>query len=476
MLFNSFEFALFLPLTFLIYWLIGPSKLIWQNIFILFTSYLFYGFWDWRFLILILLSSLVDYYAGIKIYNSKIKTSKKMFLFFSLVWNLGVLFIFKYFNFFTDNFIDLFQIESMLLRNSFEIILPVGLSFYTFQTISYSIDIYRGKIKPSHNLIQFLCFVSFFPQLVAGPIERASYLLPQFEKKRSFDINLIKEGLRQILWGLFKKIVIADNLALAVNEIFATPGNFQSIELIYALVLFYFQIYCDFSGYADIAIGTAKLFGFKLNINFKMPYLATSIPEFWRRWNITLTKWFRDYVHIPLLKKSNRSFSNHVYALFVTFTLIGIWHGANWTFIMFGIIHAIFMILDKIKGEILKTKSYYSKLLKSIPNFVYILFTFTLVTFSIIFFRSPNLDIAWLFIERIFSFIPDENFKTIIGLNLLFLPLLILIEILTYKNEFPLINIQLYVPKIVRWGVYYIFVYFIIRYGGPKESFIYFQF
>lgn len=476
MLFNSLEFALFLPLTFLVYWLIGPSKVFWQNVFILFTSYIFYGFWDWRFLILILLSSLIDYYAGLKIYNSKTKMSKKLYLYFSLFWNLGVLFIFKYFNFFTDNLIELFQIDSAVWRNSIEIILPVGLSFYTFQTISYSIDVYREKIKPTRDIVQFLCFVSFFPQLVAGPIERASALLPQFNRKRYFDLNLAKEGMRQILWGLFKKIVVADNLALAVNEIFASPENFQSAELIYALVLFYFQIYCDFSGYADIAIGTAKLFGFKLNINFKTPYLASSIPDFWRRWNITLTKWFRDYIHIPLLKNGNRSFLNHVYALLITFTLIGIWHGANWTFILFGVIHSIYMILDKVKFEIIKTNSTFSRLLKNIPNFIYIFLTFSLATFSIIFFRAPNLEVAWIFIERIFSLIPDDNFKTIIGLNFLFLPLFLIIETLTSRKEFPLINLQLYIPKIARWGVYYIFVYFIIRYGGPKESFIYFQF
>ncbi|MDT0645174.1 MBOAT family O-acyltransferase [Zunongwangia sp. F260] len=473
MLFNSFEFALFLPIIFLLYWIIGGQNIRWQNVLILIGSYFFYGAWDSRFLILILLSSLIDYYAGIIIDKSSSHLKKKIILWLSIVWNLGVLFIFKYYNFFIESLGQLLELDPQSsLYTSFQIILPVGLSFYTFQTLSYTIDVYRGKIKPTHKLLEFLCFVSFFPQLVAGPIERASFLLPQFFKERKFDTLLAKEGLRQVLWGLFKKMVIADNLALAVNEIFANPESFQSLELFYGLVLFYFQIYCDFSGYADVAIGTAKLLGFRLSINFNLPHFAESIPDFWRKWNITLSRWFRDYVHIPLLKNRKRNIYTNSAGLFVTFFLIGLWHGANWTFIAFGVIHAAYMIGNRIKTDYLRA----NKLKTGTPRVLSIGITFILVVLSIVFFRAPTISIAWNILSRIFSMLPDNDFETLIGMNLLFLPLMLLLELVLRNKEYPFQNLQMHIPKIGRWCIYYIFVYFILRYGGPKESFIYFQF
>jgi alginate O-acetyltransferase complex protein AlgI len=473
-LFNSFEYALFLPLVFILYWIIGGQKVKYQNILLLISSYVFYGAWDWRFLSLIFLSSLIDYYAAILIYENNNKTKQKTYLYISIIWNLSVLFTFKYFNFFVSNFIELFGLsESTVVYNTLNIILPVGLSFYTFQTISYSIDVYRKKSTPTHNLIDFLCFVSFFPQLVAGPIERASFLLPQFLNRRKFNYDLSKEGLRQILWGLFKKMVIADNLAVGVNTIFENPDHFQSLELVYALVLFYFQIYCDFSGYADIAIGTAKLFGFKLSKNFNLPYLAVNIPDFWRRWNITLSTWFRDYVHIPFLKSRDRTFANNSLAILITFGLLGFWHGANWTFIFFGLIHALFVIFYRLKLTYFSRRT---KLRNTAQKITSISITFALSLLTIAFFRAPTVSISFDILERIFLFIPDDNFKSIIGLNVIFIPMLLILEITLKERDYPLQDIQRYLPRVLRWFIYYTFIYFIIRYGGPKESFIYFQF
>ncbi len=472
MLFNSFEYALFLPLVFIVYWTIGSENLKAQNAFILVSSYVFYAFWDWRFLFLIFSSSILDYFISLKIYKTTHPKSKKLLVLTSVIWNIGILFIFKYYNFFTTSFSELFGMTNSYVIN---ILLPVGLSFYTFQTISYTVDVYRGKIKPTNQLLEFLTFVSFFPQLVAGPIERASKLLPQFFKNREFSSSEFRNGLRQILWGLFKKIVIADNLALAVNVYFSNPEDFQSLELFSALVLFYFQIYCDFSGYVDIAIGTAKLFGFNLSVNFRLPHFAKSIPEFWRKWNITLSTWFRDYVYIPLLLNTNRTIIRTSLGLLLTFVLIGFWHGANWTFIIFGAIHGIYMIiykyLPKISPKLIKKYG-----LTTAYSLLLIAICFTLSSLAGVFFRSESSDKAFYILKRIFSLVPDHDFETIIGLKILVLPLLLLIELITQKKDFPFLNLQNHASRPIRWMIYYIFIFLIIRYGGPQESFIYFQF
>lgn len=477
MLFNSLDYALFLPIFFLLYWLIGSKNLKFQNILILIGSYIFYGFWDWRFLILIFLSSIIDYFAGIKIAETENLGTKKFYLWFSIIWNLGILFTFKYFNFFIDNFNNLFSVQNEISTfNTLNIILPVGLSFYTFQTMSYTIDVYRYRTKPTKKIIEFLSFVSFFPQLVAGPIERANYLLPQFFKERKFEINKAKEGLRQILWGLFKKVVVADNLGVAVDAIFSNPSSYQSSELFYGLILFFFQLYGDFSGYADIALGSAKLLGFNLHINFKLPHFATSVPEFWRRWNITLSQWFRDYVLLTFLKNKKKTKFNRYLGLIITFTLIGFWHGANWTFIIFGFIHSLFMIGYQIYDRHLKPKNIENPILNKVSLIGSILIAFTLTALTGAFFRGTSIDNAYEILTRIFSFIPDPNFESIINLKFLFLPLMIIMEFITRKKEYPFEGIEAYIPKLARWLIYYLFVYFIIRYGGPHKSFIYFQF
>ncbi|MCF6307371.1 MAG: MBOAT family protein [Flavobacteriaceae bacterium] len=477
MLFNSFNFGLFLPIVLVLYWLIGYRKVKTQNILLLVASYFFYGLWDWRFLLLILLSSLIDYYSGIEIEKSTTKSRKKFFLFFSIFWNLGILFVFKYYNFFITEFTSLFGLESSEYAfSSLNIILPVGLSFYTFQTMSYSLDVYKGKIKPTNNLLNFLCFVSFFPQLVAGPIERAGNLLPQFNKQRSLDIDNFKDGLRLILWGLFKKMVVADNVAIAVNAIYSSPEDQGSLTLFYASALFFFQIYCDFSGYSDIAIGSAKLFGFKLSKNFNIPYLSRSVAEFWQRWHITLTRWFTEYVYAPIIRKRKRSYLVKTFALFVSMGLIGLWHGANWTFVFFGIYQAITISIEripfKVKGKNVSLNYYLNKM----PLGFAVVYSFILITTSCIFFRADSLSSAFEIIRDIVSFIPSENFTTVIGIKVLIIPFLVLLEYFTRTKNHPFERLEKKLSRPIRWAIYYIFIIAIIRYAGPAEQFIYFQF
>lgn len=325
MLFNSFDFGLFIIVVYLLYWLVGNKNITAQNVLLLGASYFFYGLWDWRFLSLIIASSLIDYLAGRYLYSLHHPFKRKLVLWGSIFWNLGVLIAFKYYNFFVANFTSLLGIENTSQPFMvWEVIIPLGLSFYTFQTMSYTIDVYRSNIKPTKNILAFLCFVSFFPQLVAGPLERAKSLLPQFLHKRNFNLEQSKEGLRQMAWGLFKKMVVADNLAIAVNAIYASPEDQGGLSLLYATCLFFFQIYCDFSGYSDIAIGSAKLFGFKLSKNFETPYLAKTVANYWQRWHITLTKWFTDYIYVPIVKGTNRGPIGRALALFITMILIGL--------------------------------------------------------------------------------------------------------------------------------------------------------
>lgn len=475
MLFNSFNYLYFLPLVFITYWALSKFGRKKQNLFLLIASYFFYGLWDFRFLGLLFFSSIVDFYAAQKIFKADNKEKKKLFILFSLFWNLGILFVFKYFNFFVNSFSGLFSLKDEYHFQLVSIIIPVGLSFYTFQTLSYSIDVYKGKIKPTDNLIEFLCFVSFFPQLVAGPIERASSLLPQFLKNRRFSYENLSEGLRQILWGLFKKMVIADNIAIAVNTIFDTPSSYQSTEIFYGLTLFYFQIYCDFSGYADIAIGSARLLGFKLSVNFRTPHFSHSIPEFWRKWNITVSTWFRDYIFLPLAKKTNRSEKSISAVTLLTFFLIGLWHGANWTFIFFGLFHGIFMIVYRYISLPTK-KKFKLKLHFFFIDSLFILFCFFLLVISSAFFRASDIETSFFILKRLFSFIPDPNFETIIGLKSLFIIPLIIIEFFTKNLKYPLEALENRTSRIFRWSIYYLLIFMILRYGGPQESFIYFQF
>lgn len=460
----------------MLYWAVGFKRIKAQNTILLVASYFFYGLWDWRFLLLIVASSLVDYYAALAIKGTGNNSRQKLYLYSSILWNLGVLFLFKYNNFFIDEFALLFNMQQgEYAFSTLNLILPVGLSFYTFQTMSYTIDVYKNRNKPTKNLLNFLCFVSFFPQLVAGPIEKASDLLPQFSKNRSFDKEEMKEGLRQILWGLFKKMVIADNAAYIVNMVYASPEDYGSLSLLYASVLFFIQIYGDFSGYSDIAIGSAKLFGFKLTKNFNIPYLAKSVTEFWQRWHITLTRWFTDYVYFPIIQKDLRSNTRRNIAIFLTMALIGLWHGADWTFVIFGVFQGLLIILERTPLSKDRKSSVFHK--SAIPKILLPLFSFSFITISSILFRSQNISEVKIILQRIFSFIPSENIASILNKRfLLFLFIMIAAEVYTRYKDFPLTQIDKYLNKPTRWIIYYIFIFLIFRYAGPKEDFIYFQF
>ncbi|GHB23862.1 MBOAT family O-acyltransferase [Mongoliitalea lutea] len=500
MIFTSVEFLIFLPLVFLAYWFVFQKNLKFQNAFILLASYVFYGWWDWRFLGLIIASSVVDYWCGLKIVSSKkLEVSDeeslnpthnlplttyiswfknpKFYLTLSLVFNLGLLGFFKYFNFFIDSATDLLTLLGFQAHSgTLNIILPVGISFYTFQTLSYTIDVYRGKMKPTQAPVAFFAYVSFFPQLVAGPIERASHLLPQFFKKREFDYQQGSDGMKLILWGFFKKVVIADNCALVVNPIFDNYQSASGIELIIGAVLFAFQIYGDFSGYSDIAIGTAKLFGFDLMTNFRTPYFSRDIAEFWRRWHISLSTWFRDYVYIPL-GGSQVSKAKAIRNIFIVFLVSGFWHGANWTFIAWGGIHATMFIPLFIFG---KNRTFLNSGRHLIPNFgevFQIMFTFFLVTVAWVFFRSSNITeaIDYLtgvfnqpFFPKSFAFFPYD----LRGALILFLVL----DWLGRGEATRPLNFVAYQKPLIRYSFYYSLIGLIFWMGGQENQFIYFQF
>lgn len=474
MLFNSFDFGLFLIIAYAIYWLIGTRRVTLQNVFLLLASYFFYAFWDWRFLGLLISSSLIDYFAGIYIAKFKNTFQKKGILWFSIIWNLGVLFTFKYFNFFLESFETLFQIESSSAYNFWNIAIPVGLSFYTFQTMSYTIDVYKGKINPTKNILHFLCFVSFFPQLVAGPIEKAKDLLPQFAQKRIFDLQNAKEGLRQILWGLFKKIIVAEKIGLAVDMVYQAPEGYHFITLLFAGALFFFQLYCDFSGYTDVALGTAKLFGFKLSKNFNLPYLGKSISDFWQRWHITLTRWFTDYCYIPFVSSFKKNPFINAIGVVLTMTLVGFWHGANWTFLLFGFFNGIIMVLERLPLFSNKT-TLENKLFSSprILSWFYMTAAYTL--FSLIF-RAQSIEQVEIIFGRLLSFSTEGALTTLIGWKLCYLAVMIIAELVFLTKDYPFEKMEQWAPMPLRWAVYYIVVFIIIQYAEPKEAFIYFQF
>ena len=476
MLFNSVEFLLFLPIVFVLYWFVFDKKLKHQNLLILVSSYVFYGWWDYRFLSLILLSTIVDYFIGLGISNQASLKNKRILLWFSVLFNLGVLGFFKYYNFFIDSWIDLFSSVGYDIKSvwTLNIILPVGISFYTFQTMSYTIDIYKGKLKPTKDFISFASFVSFFPQLVAGPIERASNLLPQILKKREFKYEQGVQGLRLILWGMFKKVVVADSLAPVVNDIF---GNYQELgggTLWLGAIYFAFQIYCDFSGYSDIAIGTSKLFGFELMSNFKFPYFSRNIGEFWRRWHISLSTWFRDYLYIPLGGSKGGKLKS-LRNIFVIFLVSGFWHGANWTFIFWGLFHAMLFLPSFIFNTNRKfTTSIiaHSALLPSPKELIQVLTTFLLVTIGWVFFRSETIGDSFSYLNYMFfNFdIPDRKlFGTlIIGIFIVF-------DYMFRKDEREVCAIN---SMIFRNLLYSFLILFIIYsfYSNSMSKFIYFQF
>jgi len=401
MLFNSLEFVVWFPIIAGIYFLL-PHRFRW--ILLLLASYYFYMCWKAEYVVLIFISTIIDYFAGIRIANAKSKLARKLYLSLSVCTNLGLLFAFKYFNFFADSTrLLLSNISVMNNIPHFNLLLPVGISFYTFQTLGYSIDVYRGRIKPQKHFGIFALYVSFFPQLVAGPIERASHLMPQFFEKQKFCSERILAGVTLCAKGFFKKIVIADNVALLVDLVYNDPQNFSGWPLITATILFAIQIYCDFSGYSDIAIGIARILGFRLMTNFNKPYLARSIAEFWKRWHISLSTWFRDYLYIPL--GGNRVTLKRFYLnIFITFVISGLWHGANWTFIVWGFLHALYMLMASAFSSTKERMLLFFRIDRKsrIVGYFNVVVTFSLVCFAWIFFRANSLRDSAYIVSHLF--------------------------------------------------------------------------
>lgn len=484
MLFNSLSFAVFLPIVFVLYWFFTNRNLKLQNGLLLVSSYFFYACWDWRFMFLLLFSTLLDYFTGLKMQDSQDQKHRKIWFWLSIIINLGFLGVFKYYNFFAESFAESvshfgWQVSPLMLS----VILPVGISFYTFHGLSYVIDIYKNRIKAERNFVDYAVFVSFFPLLVAGPIERATHLLPQIKKQRTFDYAKAADGLRQILWGLFKKIVIADNCAEYANYIFNNSAEMNGSTLVLGALFFTFQIYGDFSGYSDIALGTARLFGIELLRNFAFPYFSRDIAEFWRRWHISLSSWFKDYLYIPLGGSKGGNWMR-IRNTFIIFLVSGFWHGANWTFIVWGLLHALFIlpsIIMKTNRNNLEIVAQ-GRIFPTLKEFLQIFITFSLAVFAWIFFRAENIEHAISYINGIFSpsvfsypkFEGMENAWTKLVLILLFL----LIEWQGRENQYALEGMKRVSSKSARWLSYIIILLIIYFYGnfGETVEFIYFQF
>ena len=486
MLFNSLAFALFLPIVFGIYWQLGKHSkgLQRQNLFLLGASYFFYAWWDARFLALIIISSLADYLLARQMERQNSKAERKPLLWLSLSINLGLLGFFKYFNFFIESFVGAFaqigvHVESPMLN----ILLPVGISFYTFQTLSYTIDVYRGKMEAARDPVAFFAYVGFFPQLVAGPIEKARDLLPQFSVPRKFSYPLAVSGLRLILYGIIKKVVISDRLAEYVNLVYAPESTFEGLDVLLGILFFAFQIYCDFSGYSDIAIGTARLFGFQLSINFRTPFFSQSVSELWRRWHITLNAWFRDYVYQPLGGRSGSKIRTYINVLIV-FLVSGFWHGAAWTYIVWGAICALFYTLEALLG--LGGKTY-----TGLQRWLFTLYTFGTFAFGMVFFRAPSVEVAWeklgslssIFIQEItlFSHSGTElsQFLSPAQAGIYLSLLLLLFLIFEFKIGLESLDAVLDKwPRPARWLFYYGLIALLLIFGayGIPQQFIYFQF
>ena len=484
MLFNSLEFAVFIPVVFLLYWFVFERNIKFQNLLVVVASYAFYGWWDYRFLALLLFSTAVDYSMGRLLENESRPTHRKFWLWSSVAVNLGFLGYFKYYNFFIESFVDAFTFFGRPIEvRSLNIILPVGISFYTFQTLSYTIDVYKKRLTPTRDFIAFAAFVSFFPQLVAGPIERASQLLPQFYKKRVFHYDRAVEGMRQILWGLFKKMVVADNSAELANYIFGNSDSMNGSALLLGAFFFTIQIYADFSGYSDIALGLARLFGFRLSKNFNFPYFARSLPETWTKWHISLTTWFRDYLFIPLAFKAKKQPWKLGLLMVFQFVVIGIWHGANWTFVFWGLLQAGFMMPYTINR---KRKPKYSgpvskgRLFPKPDEALHILKTFGIVVLTMVFFRAENIQHGFQYVAGVFSTslfaVPSLPDLFLLGKAAFFTVLFLTLEWIARHSEY---GIDFYAQRLkpaARYAFYYLLILFIVLFMGVKQDYLYFQF
>ncbi|GAB5526235.1 MAG: MBOAT family protein [Roseivirga sp.] len=483
MLFNSIDFAVFLPIVFLLYWFVVNENLKSQNLLILVASYIFYGWWDWRFLTLILLSTVVDFSVGKGLKRNTKSHQRKLLLWTSIAVNLGILGFFKYYDFFLENFTSAFSLLGTEIKpNTLNIILPIGISFYTFQTLSYSIDVYKRKLEPTDDFIAFSAYVSFFPQLVAGPIERATHLLPQFSLKKTFEYTKAVDGMRQILWGLFKKVIIADNCSEYADLIFNNSADHSGGTLLIGALFFAFQIYGDFSGYSDIAIGTSRLFGFDLMRNFAYPYFSRDMAEFWRRWHISLSTWFRDYVYIPL-GGSRGDLWSKIRNTFIIFIVSGLWHGANWTFVIWGALNACYFLPLQLSNKNRNHIEIVAKgrILPSLREIFQITLTFGLTILAWIFFRAESVDIALSMLSEIFSFgiiqVSKELILSFQGLKLISLILVFtVLEWLGREDQFAIQRLADKIPQRLRWAMYVLIIIGLDLIGGGKQEFIYFQF
>jgi len=478
MLFNSINFALFLPIVFLLYWFVANKSYKHQNILLLISSYFFYACWDYRFLFLLMFSTFLDYFTGLKMGEAINVKWKKFWFWLSISINLGFLGFFKYYNFFVSSFAEAVSHFGLHIDVwTLKVILPVGISFYTFHGLSYVIDIYYDRIKPEKNFIDYSVFVSFFPLLVAGPIERATHLLPQIQRERKFDYHTAIDGLRQMLWGLFKKIVIADNCAEYANIIFNDASHQTGSTLALGALFFTFQIYCDFSGYSDIALGVARLFGIDLLRNFAFPYFSRDIAEFWRRWHISLSTWFRDYLYIPLGGSKGGTWMK-VRNTFIIFLVSGFWHGANWTFIIWGFLNALYfmplLLLKKNRNNIGSVAE--GRMLPNLRETISMLLTFSLTVLAWIFFRADTVTQALSYISSMLTpsllSIPTIMPYSLFALLLFF----IVIEWIGREHQYALAKFGLSWPKPIRWGFYYLIVLLIFFFMGKEQEFIYFQF
>jgi D-alanyl-lipoteichoic acid acyltransferase DltB (MBOAT superfamily) len=477
MYFNSIDFAIFFPIVFTLYWQVFRKNTDARNGFLIITSYFFYACWNWKFLALIIISSFVDFIIGKKLSLQANVTKRKILLAISIITNLGFLGFFKYSNFFIESFASVFTLFGFPIHTStLNIILPVGISFYTFQTLSYTLDIYFKKLEPTNDALSFFAFVSFFPQLVAGPIERAKHLIPQFQEEKKLNYEKLRYGILLIASGLFKKIVIADRLAIYIDNAYEDIGQINGFPALIAVVFFAFQLYFDFSGYSEIAIGTARILDFKLMENFRRPYLATSFSDFWKRWHISLSSWFKDYLYIPL-GGSRKGKWKTIRNVLLVFALSGLWHGASWNFIIWGSINAGFLILfDKLIFKLNPKK----KICLPVSLFVFLCWSLSLV-----FFRAQSFSDAISMYSSLglnnFSGIYDYGFNIIeMRFIVCLLGIIVVLEIMQENiNNFYMWFIKKYIP--VRWGIYLIIVLFIILFGAYGEgisdnSFIYFQF
>jgi len=480
MLFNSLEFIIFFPIVVATYFALNPK---YRWILLLLASYYFYMCWNYKYIVLIMFSTVVDYTSGILMYRSKKSNLRKLLLLASLITNLGLLFFFKYFNFFGDTVNQLFERFNIFAKvPAYDFLLPVGISFYTFQTLSYTIDIYRRKQTPEYHFGRFALFVSFFPQLVAGPIERSVNLIPQFRENYKFEYQRVKEGILLMLWGFFKKMVIADRLAEYVNLVYNNPTEFEGLQNIIATFFFTFQIYCDFSGYSDIAIGSALILGYRLMTNFRRPYFSQNIREFWQRWHISLSTWFRDYVYISL--GGNRVVKwRWYYNLFITFLVSGLWHGAEWTFVIWGALHGLYLIFAILTSKLRENANSWLRISNypGLYKFTQIFVTFILVYFAWIFFRANNTHDAFLIIKNSFHFTQGAvlnlfDFRVDFYIALLSIGLLLLIEYFEeYYELYSRINLN--VPRGWKWALMMVVIFCVLILGvWQGTDFLYFQF